>query len=127
MLFVVEDVAVPHVVIAPGPSAKTDNPFDSGRVLAIPPDARRKQIAIMGKSGVGKSTLLRNMITWDIEHGASVAVKDPHGSLVDEVLDVIPRHRTNDVIYFNPKDPARAMGLNIFDRANAARGSGHQI
>src|ERR1017187_5103595 len=84
-----------------------------------PPDARRKHIAVFGKSGVGKSTLLRNMIAWDIEHGAGVAVEDPHGSLVDEILETIPRRRTNDVIYFNPKDRAHAMALNIFDQGDA--------
>jgi len=99
----------------PLPIGKTDDPFDSDRVLTIPPDARRKHIAVFGKSGVGKSTLLRNMIAWDIEHGAGVAVQDPHGSLVDEILETIPRRRTNDVIYFNPKDRAHAMALNIFD------------
>jgi hypothetical protein len=103
----------------PLPIGKTDDAFDSGRVLTISPDARRKHIAIFGKSGVGKSTLLRNMIAWDIEHGAGVAVEDPHGSLVDEILETIPRRRTNDVIYFNPKDRAHAMALNIFDQGDA--------
>ena len=102
----------------PLPIGKTDDPFDSGRILTIPPDARRKHIAVFGKSGVGKSTLLRNMIAWDIEHGAGVAVEDPHGGLVDEILEAVPRHRTNDVIYFNPKDRARAMGLSIFDHGD---------
>lgn len=52
----------------PLPISKTDNPFDSGPVLTAPPAACRKHIAAFGKSGVGKSTLLRNMIAWDIEH-----------------------------------------------------------
>lgn len=59
----------------PLPIGKTDDPFDSGRVLTIHPDTRRKHMAIFGKSGVGKSTLLRNMVAWDIEHGAGVAVQ----------------------------------------------------
>ncbi len=103
----------------PLPIGKTDDPFDSGRILTIHPDTRRKHMAIFGKSGVGKSTLLRNMIAWDIAHGAGVAVEDPHGSLVDEILEIIPRHRTNDVIYLNPKDRAHAIALNIFDQGDA--------
>jgi hypothetical protein len=103
----------------PLPIGKTDDPFNTGNIFSIPADARRKHTAIFGKSGVGKSTLLRNMIAWDIDHGAGVAVQDPHGSLVDEILETIPRHRTNDVIYFNPKDHTRAMGLNIFDQGDA--------
>jgi DNA helicase HerA-like ATPase len=105
--------------VHPLPIGKTDDPFESDRVLTIPSDTRRKHMAIFGKSGVGKSTLLRNMIAWDIEHGAGVAVQDPHGSLVDEILETIPRRRTNDVIYFNPKDRAHAMALNIFDQSDA--------
>ena len=103
----------------PLPIGKTDDPFNTGNIFGIPADARRKHIAVFGKSGVGKSTLLRNMLAWDIEHGAGVAVQDPHGSLVDEILETIPRHRTNDVIYFNPKGHTRAMGLNIFDQGDA--------
>jgi len=102
----------------PLPIGKTDDAFDSGRILTIHPDARRKHMAVFGKSGVGKSTLLRNMIAWDIAHGAGVAVQDPHGSLVDDILEMIPRNRTNDVIYFNPKDRAHALGLNILDHGD---------
>jgi hypothetical protein len=59
------------------------------------------------------------MIAWDIEQGAGVAVKDPHATLVDEILETMPRRHTNDVIYFNPKDRTRAMGLNIFEQGEA--------
>lgn len=78
----------------PLPVGLTDEPYDSGRILTLPPHARRKHIAIFGKTGVGKSTLLRTMIAWDIAHGAGVAAEDAHGSLVDEILETIPR-RTN--------------------------------
>jgi len=80
------------------PIGKTDDAFDSGRVLTITPDVRQKHIALFGKSGVGKSTLLRNMIAWDIEHGAGIAVQDPHGMPVDEILETIRRRRTSDEI-----------------------------
>jgi hypothetical protein len=59
------------------------------------------------------------MITQDIWAGLGVTVIDPHGSLVRDVLQMIPRARTNDVIYFNPKDAGRVLGLNLLDRVRA--------
>jgi hypothetical protein len=82
------------------------------------PEARRKHVAIFGKSGVGKTTLLRNMIACDIHDGLGVTVLDPHGGLIDELIELIPRHRTNDVIYFNPQDPEHVLGLNVFERVS---------
>src|SRR5438034_1169218 len=82
-------------------------------VVSIPGDVRRKHMAIFGKSGVGKTTLMRNMILADLLAGNGVTVVDPHGSLIDELLQVIPRHRTNDVIYLNPAHPERVIGLNV--------------
>jgi DNA helicase HerA-like ATPase len=83
---------------------------------SIPPKARQRHMAIFGKSGVGKTTLMRNMILWDIVNGLGVTVEDPHGQLIDELLDHIPRSRTNDVIYFNPHDTKAVPGINILER-----------
>jgi len=95
---------------------KEDGVFDLGDVFTILPDARRKHMAIFGATGAGKSTLLRNMIAWDIAAGAGVTVVDPHGGLIDDILDHhVPRHRLNDVIYFNPKDQACALGMNMLE------------
>jgi hypothetical protein len=96
---------------------KDDNWFqEQDPIFTIPPDTRRKHIAIFGATGAGKSTLLRNMIAWDISAGAGVSVIDPHGQLVDDILDNhIPSSRTGDVIYFNPKDLSRAIPLNLLD------------
>jgi hypothetical protein len=76
---------------------------------------RRKHCAIFGKSGVGKTTLMRNMIVADIFGGNGVTVIDPHGSLVDDILQSIPKSRTNDVVYFDPADPERIIGLNVLE------------
>ena len=73
-------------------------------------------MAIFGKSGVGKTTLIRNMALADIENGNGLTVIDPHGSLVEDLLDSIPRHRTNDVIYLNPADPKRVIGAHSTHR-----------
>jgi hypothetical protein len=104
-------------MIEPLPLGIKDNGlFDPGSVFTIHPDARRKHMAIFGATGAGKSTLLRNMIAWDIDSGDGVTVVDPHGGLIDDILDHhIPRHRINDVIYFDPKDRVRSLALNILD------------
>jgi hypothetical protein len=95
---------------------KEDGVFDLGEMFTILPDARRKHMAIFGATGAGKSTLLRNMIAWDISAGAGVTVVDPHGGLIDDILNHhVPRHRLNDVIYFNPKDQACALGMNMLE------------
>jgi hypothetical protein len=74
---------------------------------------RRQHTYIIGKTGTGKSTLLRNMILQDIEAGEGVGLIDPHGDLALEVLDCIPPGRSRDVIYFNPADREHPIGLNL--------------
>ena len=80
-------------------------------------------MAIFGKSGVGKTTLIRNMVLADLEAGHGLTVVDPHGSLVEDLLDAIPRHRTNDVIYLNPADQARVVGLNVLEAVDHSQRS----
>lgn len=87
----------------------------TGQTVSLAPDVRRKHLAIFGKSGVGKTTLLRNMIVADIHAGIGVTVIDPHGSLIDDLLTAIPKHRTNDVIYLNPAEPERVVGINVLE------------
>lgn len=84
----------------------------------IDSNARRKHMAVFGKSGTGKTTLLRNMIVSDIYAGHGVTVVDPHGSLIEDLLGIIPRSRTNDVIYLNPADPTHVIGLNVLESVN---------
>ena len=91
----------------------------TGQVFRILAEDRRKHMAIFGKSGVGKTTLLRNMIAWDIHSGQGVTVIDPHGSLIQEVLELIPRDRTNDVIYLNPSEPDSVLGINVLEKIRA--------
>jgi len=74
---------------------------------------RRQHLYVIGKSGVGKTTLLRNLILQDIEAGRGVAVIDPHGDLALDVLDHIPRQRTEDVVYFDPSDTEHPAGINL--------------
>ncbi len=67
---------------------------------------------IVGKTGMGKSTLLLNCIVQDIQRGNGVAVLDPHGDLVERVLDYIPPKRINETIYFNPADTEYPIAFN---------------
>lgn len=76
---------------------------------------RRRHTYIIGKTGTGKSEFLKDMVLQDIEAGHGVAVIDPHGDLVEDVLQLMPPERAEDVIYFNPSDIARPMGLNIME------------
>ena len=78
--------------------------FDHNQTLHLPPEHKRRHVAIFGKSGVGKARLLRNMIEWDVVQNVGVTVIDPHGGPIDAILDNIPRHRTNDVVYFDPRE-----------------------
>lgn len=92
-------------------------------VFGLSRDDRRYHTAVLGKTGLGKTTLLRNLLVQDIEAGEGVAVIDPHGDLAEELLDHIPRWRTDDVVYLNPGDPERPVGLNLLRQ----RGDRHVV
>ena len=76
---------------------------------------RRRHLYIVGKTGVGKSTLLEVMALQDIEAGHGVAVLDPHGDLVESILSHMPLERVDDVIVFDPSDEERPIGLNFLE------------
>jgi len=76
---------------------------------------RLRHTYIIGKSGVGKSVLLANMAIQDVLNGDGLCVIDPHGDLVDDILDRIPASRAEDVILFSPADLERPMGLNLLE------------
>ena len=76
---------------------------------------RRHHFYVIGKSGVGKTTLLCNLILQDIEAGHGVGVIDPHGDLATALLDHIPRNRIEDVVYFNPADVEYPVALNLLN------------
>ena len=94
--------------------AKT-NFRNKGAVFGIKDDDRRRHMYIVGKTGMGKSTLLRNMAVNDISSGKGVCVVDPHGELALECLRAVPPSKTNDCIYFNPSDLDFPVGFNILE------------
>jgi DNA helicase HerA-like ATPase len=83
--------------------------------FGIKPNDRRQHMYVIGQTGTGKSTLLKNMAIRDMREGHGVCVIDPHGELVEELLHFVPRHRTNEVVYFNPSDIENPVGLNILE------------
>ncbi len=88
------------------------------RRFGIRTDDRRKHMYLIGKTGMGKSTTLENMIIQDIREGRGVGVVDPHGDLAEKILDYIPSHRINDVIYFNPADIDYPIAFNILENVD---------
>lgn len=83
-----------------------------GKVFGIRRADRRHHMYMIGKTGTGKTTLLKTMIRQDIDAGRGLAVFDPHGDLVEEFVATIPRERREDLLYFNVPDPTCAIGYN---------------
>jgi hypothetical protein len=81
----------------------------------ITPDDRLRHFYIIGQTGTGKTTLMKNMIMQDIEHGNGVCMIDPHGTDIVDVLAAVPPERETDVIYFDPAYTERAIGLNMLE------------
>ena len=78
-------------------------------------DERRRHTYIIGKTGMGKTTLLKSAIYQDMMAGKGVAVLDPHGDLFHELIGLVPPHRIEDVVIFNPADRNHPVGLNILN------------
>jgi len=76
---------------------------------------RGKHIYIIGKTGMGKSTMLENMAIQDIQNGEGIAFIDPHGSTAERLLDFVPHDRIKDVLYFAPFDTDHPIGFNVME------------
>lgn len=73
---------------------------------------RSGHMYVIGKTGTGKSTMLKSMAVSDIFNGYGICVIDPHGDLATELLDYVPESRIKDVIYFNPSDSSHFIPFN---------------
>jgi hypothetical protein len=82
-------------------------------IFGISPDDQRQHLYVIGKTGVGKTTLLRNLILQHIQTGHGVGVIDPHGDLAEELLHHIPPTRADHLVYFNPADLDFPISLNL--------------
>lgn len=76
---------------------------------------RQRHVYVIGKTGMGKSTLLENMAVQDIQNGEGMAFIDPHGSAAETLLNYIPEHRIKDVLYFAPFDTDHPVAFNIME------------
>jgi len=85
------------------------------RRFGIKQDDRRRHMYLIGKTGMGKTTVLENMIISDIRAGRGVCVVDPHGDLIDKIIDFIPSYRINDVVLFDPADIEYPIGFNVLE------------
>ncbi|MEQ1763852.1 MAG: type IV secretion system DNA-binding domain-containing protein [Pyrinomonadaceae bacterium] len=81
--------------------------------VSLSNDQRTRHIHLIGSSGSGKSTLLLSLINQDLEKGDGICVIDPHGDLIENVIENIPEGRLNDVILFDPSDSEFPIGFNI--------------
>lgn len=83
--------------------------------VRIQNEDRFRHFYVIGQTGTGKSSIFQVMIRQDLRAGKGIAVIDPHGSLIEDILPFIPRERADDVIYFEPADLERPMGINLLE------------
>lgn len=85
------------------------------RPVYISNEDRMRHIYVIGKTGTGKSEFLKDLILQDIKEGKGICFMDPHGDAVEDILKLIPPERAEDVIYFNPSDTERPLGMNLLE------------
>ena len=94
----------------------TTRGFELAAPVALSLDDRRRHVHLIGKTGTGKTTLLRTLIYDDLSAGRNFAVLDPLGGLAEAVANAVPVARTDEVVYFNPADLEHPIGFNPLDR-----------
>jgi len=87
--------------------------------FGIKEDDKRRHVYIIGKTGMGKTELLKNMVAQDILTGKGIGFIDPHGEASEELLRLIPEERVKDVVYFNPADLENPIAFNIMEDVSA--------
>ncbi len=105
--------APPAQVMGEGVTLGTNIHEGRRTLVRLPRDLRMRHVHVVGASGSGKSTLFTQMILDDLERGEGVAVLDPHGDLVDEILSRFPEGREEDLILFDPGDEEVSLGWNM--------------
>jgi uncharacterized protein DUF87 len=82
---------------------------------------RMNHMLVIGKTGMGKTRLLKNLIVQDMHSDRGVGVIDPHGDLQHELLDEFPRWRARELVYLDPNDPERVVTFNVLDNVPRER------
>ena len=85
------------------------------RPVRIKTEDRFRHFYVIGQTGTGKTSVLQVMARQDLANGDGLAVVDPHGDLANDLMPFVPRSRVDDVVYFNPGDLDRPMGLNLLE------------
>lgn len=85
------------------------------KMIYVSDEDRLRHFYIIGQTGTGKTTLMKNMIVQDIQRGDGVCMIDPHGTDIEDVLGAVPPEREQDVIYFDPSNMDRVVGLNMLE------------
>lgn len=83
--------------------------------IRLSTDDRRRHVYVMGSTGMGKSVFLERLALQDMMEGRGFAFIDPHGDTVEKLLQIVPKERVNDIIYFNPADMDNPIGMNLFE------------
>ena len=100
----------------PGVTYFAETDFRAKRTrFGIKDEDRSRHVYVIGKTGMGKSTVLENMAIQDIQNGHGIAFMDPHGGTADKLLDYVPPERIKDVIYFSPFDLEHPISFNVLE------------
>jgi hypothetical protein len=110
-----KNAPAPHNIPTSGMRLGSSTYRGDKREVFLGEDDRRRHMYIVGKTGTGKSEFLKEMLLQDIEAGKGVCAIDPHGEFVEDILQLMPPERADDVIYFNPSDLERPMGMNMME------------
>lgn len=119
----VETIKWQNFKVAPAPKNLSEDGLFLGtntfrgdkRKVFIDREDRFRHFYIIGQTGTGKSSVIEIMARQDFHEKRGVCIVDPHGSLIENLMPYIPRERADDVIYFNPSDMERPMGLNLLE------------
>src|SRR3989338_10390691 len=88
------------------------------RKFGIKTDDRRRHFYAIGKTGVGKTEMLKTMAIQDMQRGHGMGFIDPHGEAVEELVHFVPKERIKDVIYFNPADTEYPIAFNVMEEVD---------
>jgi len=90
----------------------------AGEPFYLSDDTRRRHIHVAGQTGTGKTTFIRNLIAQDLVAGRGVCVIDPLGHLAKSVLELVPSHRTHEVVYLDASDLERPIAINPLEQTH---------